>query len=186
MMNKKGINDSKGEFFLLLLILLALHVIKGGFSSSPPDRFANEEKVFVRISGDIKRPGIYGFSEPPTLEDLALRAGGFLSEAEKGLPSEAGLYCSGTDVEVQSDEKGRRIFRGEMSAFYKITLRIPISLSRESLEGLTAIRGVGPGIASAIVRERARRGGFKSLDELMSIPGIGRKLYSKISPCLIL
>jgi len=51
---------------------------------------------------------------------------------------------------------------------------------------LTAIRGIGPGIASAIVCERARRGGFKSLDELMSVPGIGRKLYIKVSPYLVL
>jgi competence protein ComEA len=186
MMNERRVNDSKGEFFLLLFIILALYVMKGSLSLSSPGRIVHEEKVFVRISGNITRPGIYGFSQSPTLKNLVARAGGLLSETEKDLSSEGILYDSGSDIEVVRDENEYRVFSGEMSAFYKITLGIPISLNRESLDGLTAIRGIGPGIASAIVYERARRGGFKSLDELMSVPGIGRKLYIKVSPYLVL
>lgn len=186
MMNTKWVNDSKGEFFFLLFIILALYVIKGSLSISPPGRIAYEEKVFVRISGNIIRPGIYGFSQSPNLEKLVARAGGLLSETEKGLPSDPVLYDSGSDIEVLRDGNGHKVLRGEMSAFYKITLGIPISLNKESLDGLTAIRGIGPGIANAIVCERARRGGFKRLDELMSVPGIGRKLYRKVSPYLVL
>jgi competence protein ComEA len=186
MMNEKWVNDSKGEFFLLLFILLALYVINNNLSLSPPGRTTHEEKVFVRISGNVARPGIFGFSQSPTLENLVARAGGLVPATEKGLPSEAVPYDSGSVIEVLRDESEYRVFKGEMSAFYKITLGIPISLNRESLDGLTAIRGIGPGIASAIVCERSRRGGFKSVDELMSVPGIGRKLYIKVSPYLVL
>jgi competence ComEA-like helix-hairpin-helix protein len=73
-----------------------------------------------------------------------------------------------------------------MSAFYKITLGIPISLNNESLEGLTAIPGIGPRIASAIVRERAKREGFQQMDEMLSIPGIGPTLYRKAARYLTL
>jgi len=186
MMNAKWIHDSKGAFFLLLFILIALYVIKRCLSLSPPDMIAHEEKVFVRISGSTAQPGVYGFTQSPTLEKLLDRAGGLLSENERGLPSEVALYESGSNIEVLRDENKYRVFRSEMSAFHKITLGIGISLNRESADGLTAIRGIGPGIAGAIVCERARRGGFKSLDELMSVPGIGRKLFLKISPYLVL
>ena len=73
-----------------------------------------------------------------------------------------------------------------MSAFYKITLGIPISLNRESLEGLTAVPGIGPRIGGAIVRERAKRGNFKRLDEILSIPGIGPTFYRKVTRYLVL
>lgn len=73
-----------------------------------------------------------------------------------------------------------------MSAFYKITLGIPISLNNESVNGLTAIPGIGPRIASSIVRERAKREGFQQMDEILSIPGIGPKLYRKAARYLTL
>jgi competence ComEA-like helix-hairpin-helix protein len=72
----------------------------------------------------------------------------------------------------------------EMSAFYKTTLGIPIYLNSESEMGLTAIPGIGLGLAKAIVEERTKRGGFKSLDELLSVNGIGEKLYRKVTPYL--
>ena len=74
----------------------------------------------------------------------------------------------------------------EISAFYKITLGLPICLNSESEMGLSAIPGIGLGLAKAIVAERTKRGGFKSLGELRSINGIGEKLHRKITPYLTL
>jgi len=71
-------------------------------------------------------------------------------------------------------------------SFYKISLGLPISVNKESEEGLTALPGVGKNMAKAIVEERAKRGGFKSLDEIMGIPGIGPKFYVKMKPHLTL
>jgi len=185
-MNERRISENKGEFFILLFVLLALYFIKGSLNLSPPCRIAHEEKVFVEISGNIKHPGIYAFSQPPNLQNLLARAGGLPFEAEKDFSYDAFLCDSGLKVEVLRNENKHRVLRGEMSAFHKMTLGIPISINSESLVGLTAIKGIGPGIARAIVYERARRGGFKRLDELISVPGIGQKLYSKVSPHLVL
>jgi competence protein ComEA len=67
-----------------------------------------------------------------------------------------------------------------------MTLGLPISVNRESEEGFTALPGVGKNMAKAIVEERAKRGGFKSLDEIMGIPGIGPKFYARMKPYLTL
>lgn len=87
---------------------------------------------------------------------------------------------SGVKLIIQCTGEGCRLTQSEMSAFYKITLGIPISLNRESEEGLTAIPGIGPGLGKAIVQGRSKRGGFKSLDEIVLINGIGSTLYTKI------
>jgi competence protein ComEA len=74
---------------------------------------------------------------------------------------------------------------GEIHAHRRITLGIPLALNRASEVELTAIPGVGPGIARAIARERAIRGRFERLDELRRVRGIGPKLYEKMRRYLV-
>ena len=80
----------------------------------------------------------------------------------------------------------REIITGEMTAFYKVTLGIPVSLNRENLEGLTAIPGIGATRAAAIIRARISRGGFKKLEDLLLVQGIGQGVFEKVSRYLIL
>ena len=72
--------------------------------------------------------------------------------------------------------------KGEISAFQKITLGIPIDINNESVNGLTAIPGIGKSLAQTIENERIKRNGYKNIDELKSLPGIGDKLFLKITP----
>ena len=92
-------------------------------------------------------------------------------------------FRNGLSIRILED--GRVICRS-MSAYKRITLGIPISINREWKYGLCAIPGIGPHVAKEIVMERRRRGGFNSLDELMQVKGIGKKLYSRILPYISL
>ena len=76
------------------------------------------------------------------------------------------------------------ILKSDLTSFNKITLGIPISVNGESSKALTAIPGIGPKTAYLIVQERNKMGGFKRLEELKSVPGIGPVLYQKIKPYL--
>ena len=185
-MSKRKINDRTAGGLLFLLVFLSLHFLKGVFGLSGPDTRLYGDKVFVEIIGDVAHPGVYGFPHPPSLNDLLIRAGGSLTTTANGLASTRILYHSGAQVKVCSDRRETPPFEGEMAAFYKITLGIPISINRESLEGLTAVPGIGPALASAIVRERAINSGFQRLDELLAIRGIGPALYQKFTPHLVL
>lgn len=185
-MSKRAINDRTAGGLLLLLLFLSLYFLKGIFSLSAPDTHLYGSKVFVEIIGDVAHPGVYDFLHPPSLKDLLRRAGGSFSTAGNGLPSAQILHDSGAHVEVRSEGQGTSVFGGEMGAFYKITLGIPICINKEPLEGLTAVPGIGPALANAIVRERARNGGFQMLDELLAIRGIGPALYQKLTPHLTL
>ena len=96
------------------------------------------------------------------------------------------LFSPGPGVDVFKNGEDLKVHSSEMTAFQKITLGAPISINQESLEGLTAVPGIGPGIARSITRERAKRNGFKRLDEIKSIKGIGPGLYQRVKPYLIL
>ncbi len=171
---------------LLLLLLVALTVMKDKFSLAGTDSTCCEEKVFVQVSGDVVRPGVYGFCEPPDLKALLVRAGGLISGGEATRASTDVFFNSGADIHARYQEKVLQVFQGEMSAFYRITFGMPVSINRETQEGLTAIPGIGSGLARAIVRERTETGGFQSIDDILSIHGIGPSLYRKISPYMVL
>jgi competence ComEA-like helix-hairpin-helix protein len=64
-------------------------------------------------------------------------------------------------------------------------LGLPAPLNALSAQELERISGLGPVRAAAIVRERAARGAFGSLDELAArVPGIGAKTVDRIRPRL--
>ena len=96
------------------------------------------------------------------------------------------LLSSGPGDDVFNNGEAFKPSSSALTAFQKITLGVPISINQESLEGLTAVPGIGPGIARSITRERAKRNGFKKLDEIKSIKGIGPGLYGRVKPYLIL
>jgi competence ComEA-like helix-hairpin-helix protein len=156
------IGERPTGFLVLLLILFLIHLLKPAPYRLGAEPILCKSPVYVQIEGQIRYPGVYSFCDPPTLRDLIRKAGG-LREGNF-LPADVPLIPS----------------------FYKISLGLPISVNKESEEGLTALPGVGKNMAKAIVEERAKRGGFKSLDEIMGIPGIGPKFYVKMKPHLTL
>jgi len=174
---------------LVLLTLLCIFEINEILPRIDTDPKTIDERVFVQVSGGIKRPGVYGFGDHPKLEDVLNRAGGLnlgnkLTRQQLLWSQTDTLLRSGNRIDVLTDENRAQILVTEMPSYYKITLGLPLSLNRESLEGLTAVSGIGHKTAKAIVSHRARVGGFKRVEEILSISGIGPSLYYKIRPYL--
>ena len=181
------LHEKSAGFLILLLIMLLCHAFKSDPDlESRIDRPSSAKPVFIQVVGDVKHPGVYAFAHPPNLEQLVERAGGPRRLLFGAGVSRDIVFSSGRMVVIRHHGEGQSIFQSEMSSFFKITLGIPISPNLESELGLTALPGIGPGLAGAIVRERSARGGFKSLDELMAVKGIGHGLYRRIKPYLTL
>ncbi|MBM4188359.1 MAG: hypothetical protein FJ206_13745 [Gemmatimonadetes bacterium] len=76
---------------------------------------------------------------------------------------------------ARSATAGRPLAKGER-----------IDLNTASAADLDRLPGIGPGLASKLVAERAKRGGFRSMAAVDSIPGIGEALLDRIAPHLTL
>ncbi|MGI6081334.1 MAG: ComEA family DNA-binding protein [Limnochordia bacterium] len=78
-----------------------------------------------------------------------------------------------TDVEEVDEEEG-----AQEAASSSGLLDLNVATQRD----LEALPGIGPVLARNILDERARRGGFLSVADLLSVKGIGPARYARIAP----
>ena len=57
-----------------------------------------------------------------------------------------------------------------------------INLNTATQAELEKLPGVGPAMAKAIVDYRQKSGGFKKIEEIMNVKGIGEKSFLKLKP----
>jgi competence protein ComEA len=65
------------------------------------------------------------------------------------------------------------------------TAATPLNLNTATVADLQALPGVGAATAKLIVAHREKNGGFKKIEELMNIKGIGEKSFLKLKPMVI-
>lgn len=69
------------------------------------------------------------------------------------------------------------------SAVQTIQIREPrtvININTENAHNLERLPGIGPVLAQEIIAYRQRQGGFKNIEELKNIKGIGDKKFEEI------
>ncbi|MCG6878726.1 MAG: helix-hairpin-helix domain-containing protein [Deltaproteobacteria bacterium] len=185
-MRKRKIFNGTGGLLLLFLLLFVNflgNALNLQFSGEPQPA----KEVFVEAAGDVNNPAVYGFINVPHLAGLIDRAGGLTGSGSADIPLERVSLTSGSKMVITRALKEEVVIAQiKMSPFYRLTLGIPISINTDTLLGLTAVPGIGPKTAAAIISARERKGGFKQLKDLMTVRGISNAVYAKISPYLTL
>ncbi len=80
--------------------------------------------------------------------------------------------------EGKTDEIEIRLSR--MAADKCLVFSIPIDLNRVSTEDLCLIPGIGESLAQEVIAYRERRRGFRSVEDLRNVRGIGEKKYQSL------
>ena len=57
-----------------------------------------------------------------------------------------------------------------------------LNLNAATAEQLAALPGIGAKVAERILEYRTKNGGFKKIEELMNVKGIGEKSFLKLKP----
>ncbi|MEY2441911.1 MAG: competence protein ComEA [bacterium] len=155
--------------------------------------------VTVHVAGAVHRPGLYRLPAGSRVDDAVRRAGGagrtadltavnLAAKLEDGrqilvprrVPAAGGgVPGSGGGVAPASGiGSGGAGAGGAGSA----APRVPINLNTATLEQLDTLDGVGPGIAQRILDYRQQHGGFRRVEELGEVPGIGAKRLATLTP----
>ena len=63
-----------------------------------------------------------------------------------------------------------------------VAQKATINLNTATLDQLETLPGIGRKTAERILEQRQKSGGFKKIEELMNVKGIGEKSFLKIKP----
>lgn len=164
----------------------------GAAALAPPSRMqiprtttTTRPPVLVHVAGAVARPGLVEVVGGARVSDAIAAAGGGLADADLDRLNLAAKVADGQrvavakigdpgagtalDVGVTGDAPG-----GESGG--------PVNLNTATLGQLDTLPGIGPTFAAAIIRERERRGGFTSIEQLRDVRGIGDKRFADLKP----
>ncbi len=123
--------------------------------------------LVVHVAGAVRRPGIVRVRDGDRVGDAIAEAGGPSAKANLHAINLAMRLADGQQVVVPA--------RGGTPSSGASGATGPVSLGSATAEQLDELDGVGPGLAQKIIAYRSQHGGFRSIDELAEVPGIGDK-----------
>lgn len=127
--------------------------------------------VVAHAAGAVLHPGVYELRAGARVTDLIDAAGGPTADADVDRLNLAAPVVDGERVYVP--RVGEVVAADATSSGAAGQASGPLDLNTATLEQLDALPGVGPTTAQAIIDERERRGGFRSVDDLLDVRGIG-------------
>jgi competence protein ComEA len=135
--------------------------------------------VTVHVVGSVRRPGVYRISGGGRVDDAVAAAGGLLGSADQAAVNLARMVNDGEQIAVPA--KGATAVRGGApGASGAVGGGVPgagakIDLNSATAEQLDTLPGVGPATAKKIVDDRTQNGPYRTVDDLLRVPGIGAK-----------
>jgi len=183
--------------FLVLVILAGAVILlwqnKSGKVAGTKDK---KSQITVDIEGAVKNPGVYNLADGSIIEDVIQAAGGFsskvdkekvaselnraeiLSDGQKILIPAKGATTTNSAANATSQTKSSS--QNASSPSTTTTKSGKININTATAEELDSLSGIGPAYAQRIIEYRQSHGGFKSIEEITEIKGIGPKTFEKI------
>jgi competence protein ComEA len=150
---------------------------KVALASASPDAGAGR-KLYVHVGGAVVRPGLYALAEGARVDDAVRAAGGPLEDANLDALNLAARVKDGDKVLVpprSADAKGDAgapPAPGEQDGL--------VNLNTATQAELETLPGIGPALAQRIIEFRERNGGFRTVEDLLEVPGIGAKKFEEL------
>ena len=164
-------------------------------------------KIKVDIKGAVKNPGVYEVEENSRVSDIIDISGGLTNEADTSVINLSKNVVDEMVIIIYTKDEINEMKKGSTSIKYiekecicpklendacieNSIDNIPdnnsnstngkISLNSASIDELMTLDGIGEKKAQAIIEYRNKNGGFKSIEEILEVDGIGSATYEKI------
>ncbi|HEM3696111.1 TPA: helix-hairpin-helix domain-containing protein [Streptococcus suis] len=141
-------------------------------------------QLVVDVKGAVAKPGLYTLAAGARVNDAVKAAGGLTSQADaksinlaQKLSDEAVVYVASKDENISVVAS-----TAASSAMSQEGNESKVNLNTATEADLQTISGIGAKRAADIIAYREANGGFKSVDDLNNVSGIGDKTMESIRP----
>jgi competence protein ComEA len=135
--------------------------------------------IFVHILGAVERPGLYELRDGARAVDAVASAGGFTATADQAVLNLARFVTDGEQIivplvgENPASNSGGAVGGAAGGA----VVRGKININTADAATLETLPRIGPAMSARIIAWRDSNGRFTTIDDLMSVTGIGDKTF---------
>ena len=143
-------------------------------AAATPSRSRSVRRVYVHVAGAVRRPGLYRLREGARVAAALELAGGPTRRAELAGTNLAAQVQDGQQVVVPT--RGNAMAAAAPPATGTGATGVAggqLSLANATQAQLEELDGIGPTLAARIIEYRDAHGGFRSVEELGEVDGIG-------------
>ncbi|MFF7048519.1 helix-hairpin-helix domain-containing protein [Streptomyces griseorubiginosus] len=157
--------------------------VSGGMPNTPGTAGA---EIVVDVSGKVRDPGVHRLPAGSRVADALKAAGGVRPGTDTDALNRARFLVDGEQVVVGGPPPGPGAggvpANGAPAApgGGPAGAGVPVSLNTATVDQLDTLPGVGPVLAQHILDYRTQHGGFRSVDELREVNGIGDRRFADL------
>ena len=146
------------------------------------DRAPGGDASLVHVAGAVRHPGVYRLGAGKRVEDAVARAGGATAKGDPNAINLAAKVADGQQVVVPRRGVAAAPTGSGAEAAPGAPPAAPVNLNTATAEQLDTLDGVGPATATKILEWRQAHGGFRTVEDLAQVPGIGPKKLAALKP----
>jgi competence protein ComEA len=133
--------------------------------------------MMVDVKGAVRIPDVYVAEQDERVIDLIKKAGGFTDKADQNQVNLSQHVEDEMVIHVPNLGDSENIQIGS-----NLPQNNLVNINKASDSELQTLPGIGPSKALAIIEYRDTNGGFRTVDEIKKISGIGEKTFEKLEP----
>lgn len=170
-------------------ILFADNQVTSNIEERREERREENEKIIIHITGAVRLPGIVKLEEGSRIEDAINKAGGLTEDADISKVNLAFVLEDGVKIKIPSNSdigdleedivnngSGENI----LEDFENSSESTLLNINKATEQELQRLPGIGPSLASKIIKYRNEMGKFSNVEDIKNVNGIGENKFENI------
>lgn len=142
-------------------------------------------EIVIDMAGEIMKPGVYRLKKGSRVEEALIAAEGLGAKADREWVTKninrAAVLNDGEKIFIPKVNNQETTTKKQTEVISNQVLgKAVVNINTGTVEELDKLPGVGPAMAAKIIEYREKNSGFKDINEIKSVSGIGDKLYERI------